>query len=324
MKERQLWIVFRRIVERGLELGVAPLLLRASEAIDRAHRFTRADDALRDRLTREQREDAIHLERGDLVAHVIRVPYRAHDRAPYERLRSLRTRTRTRIPAAHDLVQHPDRAGPREPARRPQEHASKHEAFLRRRIARVDALCLVDRLAQRVRRAREPCGAADASRANQLRGALVLAAHDGVTKRRRGPRIARDVETASVRIQRSRSRGATHLGVSEIGRAYAEPRAPELLAHGEEPVPELLRSGLHRRPQQREIAQRAEIAHADRATQPPEDRATAQLGPTRIRGQPPIHRETRPRSRRALDALRGGDRDIDSEAHRTIIRRRDP
>ena len=313
MEDRELGVDARRIGESRLHLAVAPLLVRAGEAIDGPHHVAHARERLRERLSREQGRQTIDLEGRELVVHVVRVSRRETERTPRE-CHDARIGIRGGG-GAHHVVEHADRAGSCEAARRPQEDAREHQALGRRRIGDHHALCLLDGRGQRRGRARQPCGMADPADTNVARRAFHLCRREGIGERCGGLRIAGHVEASRIRVERTRRGRALHLRAGEIRRADAEAAAPHVLARREDAVPQRGIDRLHGPPELRQIADSCEITYGDRAAQAAEDRAPPQLGARRVRSEAAPHLEPGRRPRAALEPLRGADGNVGGQTH---------
>lgn len=104
----------------------------------------------------------------------------------------------------------------------------------------------------------------------------------------------------------------------EIGGRHMMPCAREVLAPGEQPVPDRLGDGVDGGPQQRQVAHGPEITDHDRAAEAAQDGARAQLGGACVAREPAPHAEPGPGARRALETLGRGHRDVGGEAHPTL------
>ena len=320
MEDRQLGIDARHIGEGDLHLGVALLLVRAGEAIDRQHHVTHTRQRLAEWLPREKRRQTIDLERRELVVHVVGMTCRETERTPRQGHRarvcgSALVRVRVRGRGRHDVVEHGDRAGACESARRSQEHAREHEPLRGRGVGDLHALCLLDGGAQRPGRARQPRGMAEPADMDVARRAFLLGGREGVGERRGRLRLARHVEATRIRVECTRRGRALHLRPREIRRADTEAAAPHVLARDEHAVPERGVDRLHGSPEQRQIAYRPEVTHCDGAAQTAEDRAPSQLGARRVRCEAAPYLEPGRRARAALEPLRCADRDVRGQAH---------
>ena len=105
MERGQLGVGARRREERRVERAVA-FILRACEAIDRANGVAHGRRVLRDRLAREEREEAVDLERGQLVGEIVGVAGGDHEGA---------RRELAEAGGAHQIVEQPEHRIPMAP-----------------------------------------------------------------------------------------------------------------------------------------------------------------------------------------------------------------
>ena len=317
MKDLELGIDVSGVRERAFHLDVALLLSRAGESLDGAHDGARTHEVLRERLAREQREQAVDLERREVVVHVVGVPRSEQQRSAREG-----HRIAARAGRIDDVVEQPDRARACESARSAQEDARDDEALGRRGLREVHALRFLDRGAERLWRPSEPRGVADPAGADVAFRTLALGCRERVRERRGCLRIAGDVEAARIRVEPAHRTNALDLRAREIRRAHAEAGARHVLARREERFPDRTVGGLHGLPEQREVTDRAEVSNGDGAAHSAEDRAPTELVARGIRREAPPHLQTGARPGSALEPLRRSHRDVRGQTHEKDLTRR--